>query len=93
MRTVMLKCIGVVIAWIRHAAWAGSTNFVMIASVSGVAVCAIIKNPMYMNIAGGLLVFSPYKEGIVPASVTPFINLNINAIYRQGREGDCTHRG
>ncbi len=88
MRTVLLKCIGVVITWKRHAARTGSTNFVMIASMSGVAVCAIIKNPMYIDVAGGLLVFSPYKEGIVPASVTPFINLNINGTYREGREGD-----
>ncbi len=88
MRTVVLQCVGVVIAWICHAAYMFSTNCVMIASMSGVAVCAIIKNPMYMNGADGLRGFSLHKEDIKLFNRAPFINLNINGICGQRREGD-----
>ncbi len=62
MTTVLLVGVGVVIVRCPYVSGIFGTFSVMIVSLFGVAVCAIIQDPMYRNFADDVPVFSLNKE-------------------------------
>ncbi len=78
MHTVLFEGVGVVISRSQCASRIFGTYSVMIVPLFGVAVCAIIQDPVYSNFADDLPVVSLNIEVRVLPHVPPFVNLDVD---------------